>query len=145
MRICYDCGYRGPERTCPQDGLPTFDEGGTGTVVAQAVLAGRVFADRYEVVRQLGAGGMGAVYLARHRAMHQDVALKVMHKAASTNPDAIKRFFREARLSAQLNHPSPFVRPRPATPSRRRVHFPDGVVDFPRFHVSVHRAISADA
>ncbi|TNF24075.1 MAG: serine/threonine protein kinase [Deltaproteobacteria bacterium] len=106
MRVCYDCGYRGPERTCPHDGLPTFDEGGSTTLAEQPDLIGRVFADRYEVVDVLGAGGMGSVFLARHRAMQQDVALKVLKKDIANHPSAIKRFFREARLSAQLSHPN---------------------------------------
>lgn len=58
---------------------------------------------RYQVVRQLGRGGMGGVYLARDVALHRLVALKVLRPEAG--PDERERFRREARLAAQLSHP----------------------------------------
>ncbi len=61
-------------------------------------------ADRYTIERELGRGGMAAVYLARDLRHDRPVALKVLHPAlaASVGPD---RFLREIRLAARLQHP----------------------------------------
>ncbi|MEM9587204.1 MAG: serine/threonine protein kinase [Planctomycetota bacterium] len=59
---------------------------------------------RYEVIDQLGSGGMGIVYHVRHRKLGRDAALKVLRSDRSHHEDK-KRFEREARLSASLNSP----------------------------------------
>jgi hypothetical protein len=61
---------------------------------------------RYRVVRLLGQGGMGAVYLAEHRVMQRLVALKVIKQVYTADPAAVERFQREARAAAQLQHPN---------------------------------------
>jgi predicted ATPase/predicted Ser/Thr protein kinase len=63
---------------------------------------GAVVADRFEIVRLAGAGGMGRVYRALDRLTGEPVALKVMHDARSREAD---RFAREARVLAELHHP----------------------------------------
>ncbi len=60
--------------------------------------------DGYELVKQLGAGGMGAVYLARQTSLDRSVALKVMHPQWASDPVFLARFTREAYAAAQLNH-----------------------------------------
>jgi WD40 repeat protein/predicted Ser/Thr protein kinase len=62
--------------------------------------------ERYRVVRLLGAGGMGAVYLAEHRVMQRLVALKVMKRAYTASPAALERFRHEVRAAARLSHPN---------------------------------------
>ena len=59
---------------------------------------------RYEVVNKLGEGGMGIVYLARDTKLGREIAMKVLSKAFSDNMDFKKRFIREARAVASLNH-----------------------------------------
>jgi eukaryotic-like serine/threonine-protein kinase len=59
----------------------------------------------YQVVRRLGAGGMGEVYLARHRHLNRDAAVKVLLPEISMNQTMVSRFFTEARATAQLRHP----------------------------------------
>ena len=59
---------------------------------------------RYEVLRELGSGGMGVVYLARHRQLGRDTALKVMIGSRRHKEDQL-RFDREARLAASLSSP----------------------------------------
>jgi WD40 repeat protein/serine/threonine protein kinase len=61
---------------------------------------------RYRVIRLLGAGGMGAVYLAEHRLMHRMVALKLINAEFVANPRMIERFRREIDAAARLNHPN---------------------------------------
>ncbi|MBX3472005.1 MAG: protein kinase [Planctomycetes bacterium] len=67
------------------------------------------FVGGYEVVRTLGRGGMGIVYLARDPRLGRQVALKVLPITAGTHAGAVARFEREARAIAALDHPA--IRP----------------------------------
>ncbi len=58
----------------------------------------------YRVLKLLGKGGMGAVYLAHDPQLDRQVALKVMLPAAASKPAARERFLREARLAARIEH-----------------------------------------
>lgn len=64
---------------------------------------GELFAGRYRIEKQVGRGGMGAVYLAEQEPLERRVAIKVLHGTADETTTA--RFQREARLIAQLQHP----------------------------------------
>jgi serine/threonine protein kinase len=59
----------------------------------------------YEIVRELGRGGMGVVYLAHNRLMNRPEVLKVMNKEILDRPGAKERFLREIQSAARLNHP----------------------------------------
>jgi serine/threonine protein kinase len=59
---------------------------------------------RYQLLRLLGHGGMGAVYLARDTQLDRSVALKVPFFTAEDGPHVLERFFREARAAATLHH-----------------------------------------
>jgi eukaryotic-like serine/threonine-protein kinase len=61
---------------------------------------------RFEILGPLGAGAMGDVYRARDPHLHREVAIKVLPTAFSQNPDRQRRFEREARTAASLNHPN---------------------------------------
>ena len=56
----------------------------------------------YQLGQRLGAGGMGAVYLARQISMKRLVALKILHSNLVVNETSLQRFFREMRLSANV-------------------------------------------
>lgn len=60
----------------------------------------------YEVVRELGRGGMGVVYLARNKMMDRLEVLKTVNKAQVGRPEALERFLQEIRTAARLNHPN---------------------------------------
>ena len=68
--------------------------------------SGELFAGRYRVERTLGRGGMGVVYLARDERLHRLDALKVMNAQLSHDPTFRKRFEREAKAAARLEHPN---------------------------------------
>jgi serine/threonine protein kinase len=61
--------------------------------------------DKYEVLDQIGRGGMGVVYRARHRTLQTELAVKVLPPDLAKNPELVNRFHQEARLMAQLRHP----------------------------------------
>src|SRR5262249_37691660 len=60
----------------------------------------------YEVLEEIGRGGMGVVYKARHRRMNRLVALKVIDKEHLGSAVAVQRFYREVQAAAQLSHPN---------------------------------------
>jgi serine/threonine-protein kinase len=62
--------------------------------------------DNYQVVRELGKGAMGIVFLARDIALHRLVAIKVLKQDLSSSEDHRERFRREARMTARLSHPN---------------------------------------
>lgn len=66
--------------------------------------SGSLFADRFEIDRLAGSGGMGAVYRARDRHSGELVALKLLHQGAA-GPEEEQRFAREATLLSELRHP----------------------------------------
>ena len=60
----------------------------------------------YEILRQVGAGGMGEVYRARDTRLGRDVAIKILPALHASDPARRKKFEREARLIGQLSHPN---------------------------------------
>ncbi len=61
---------------------------------------------RYEIRSQIGAGGMGEVYLAEDTRLHRKVALKILPAELASNQDRMRRFVQEAESAAALNHPN---------------------------------------
>ncbi|MCC7001411.1 MAG: protein kinase [Gemmatimonadaceae bacterium] len=102
QKICPTCGTEYPlsERFCPRDGTALRQAN------AQADLLGSIVAERYHILKKLGEGGMGTVYLAEHVKMGRKSALKVMNPGMNTDPDAIARFNREASNASRLSHPN---------------------------------------
>jgi len=102
QKICPTCGTEYPlsERFCPRDGSALRASSGT------ADLLGQIIADRYHILKKLGEGGMGTVYLAEHVKMGRKSALKVMNPGMNTDADAIARFNREASNASRLSHPN---------------------------------------
>jgi eukaryotic-like serine/threonine-protein kinase len=69
-------------------------------------LAGGARVGPYEVTSPIGAGGMGEVYRARDTRLNRTVAIKILSRQFSSDPDRLSRFEREARTLATLNHPN---------------------------------------
>lgn len=61
---------------------------------------------RYQILKILGKGGMGSVYLAHDRQLDRDVALKVPFFRSDDDPGILRRFYREAQAAAALHHPN---------------------------------------
>ncbi|MBI4541442.1 MAG: protein kinase [Gemmatimonadetes bacterium] len=66
--------------------------------------SGETLVGRYRLLRQLGSGGMGTVYLGEHVHLGRPTAVKLLHKELCCVPDAEDRFRREALLAAKINH-----------------------------------------
>ena len=61
---------------------------------------------RYELLHELGQGGMATVFLAHQSGLDREVALKRLDALRASNPDFARRFLREARVAGSLNHPN---------------------------------------
>ena len=102
MKHCPVCGKEFPDNVkfCPNDGSTLRAKSPT------ADLVGQVIADRYHIIKKLGEGGMGAVYLGEHVKMGRKSAIKVMNPGMAADPDAISRFNREASNASRISHPN---------------------------------------
>ena len=79
-----------------------------GETIAAGDVAGVHAGARYRLVRELGRGATGVVYLARDVELDRDVAVKLLHPhlAGTERADALTKFFHEARVMASLRHPN---------------------------------------
>ena len=102
MKTCPVCAREFPDtvKFCPNDGQTLRAKG------PLADLVGQVVADRYHIIKKLGEGGMGTVYLGEHVKMGRKSAIKVMTQAMTNDPDAVSRFNREASNASRLSHPN---------------------------------------
>ena len=69
---------------------------------------GKCFA-HYEIIRQIGAGGMGEVYLARDKKLERMVAVKILNEKFARHESNLKRFIKEAKAASALDHPNILV------------------------------------
>ena len=65
---------------------------------------GTILGERYKVLQKLGAGGMGAVYLAEHVVIERKVAIKILSQDFAHKADLVQRFIQEARAAARIGH-----------------------------------------
>ena len=102
MKICPVCSteYADDVKFCPNDGQTLR------SAAPASDLVGQVVADRYHVIKKLGEGGMGQVYLAEHVKMGRRSAIKVMNPSMVHDPDAVARFNREAANASRISHPN---------------------------------------
>ncbi|MEY2936195.1 MAG: hypothetical protein RL033_6944 [Pseudomonadota bacterium] len=78
---------------------------GDDAPLSVAYRKGEVIGDKYELIRLLGEGGMGVVWLARNRALGAEVALKLL-RAGQRSPTMARRMLKEAQAVARLGHPA---------------------------------------
>ncbi len=98
-----------PAATCPICGADLSRSEASGPVprISDELAVVRAsLADEYEVLDELGRGGMAVVYRARERRLEREVAIKVLPFARMRDETFVERFLSEARIAAQLEHPS---------------------------------------
>jgi len=98
VKTCPVCDTLFPDQhaTCPTDGAVLIE--------SRELAPGHIVRGKYRIVRKIGQGGMGAVYLAEHLLLGGQVALKFLAVELSRNPEFVKRFRNEARAAYQLRH-----------------------------------------
>jgi serine/threonine protein kinase len=101
LKVCPQCGteYETAARFCPADGTALRPKGSDS-------LVGSVLADRYHILKRIGEGGMGRVYLGEHVKMNRQCAIKVMSPALVNDAESASRFAREASNAARIIHPN---------------------------------------
>ena len=102
MKICHTCQqtYSDEVDLCPRDGAHLTAQ----ATETEAQLAGQL-PRRFRIVRRLGAGGMGAVFLAEQIAVgNRPVALKVLNRKLLDDPDFLLRFQNEAASTGRIHH-----------------------------------------
>lgn len=88
------------KKTAEKKTIPNKGTAKTGRIGKNSVIG------QYKIEKVLGTGGMGTVYLATQLSLNRPVALKVLRKKRLEKEGAIEKFIKEARLTAQLNHPN---------------------------------------
>ncbi|HEU4611005.1 MAG TPA: serine/threonine-protein kinase, partial [Kofleriaceae bacterium] len=89
-----------------EDSLPSgASSASTSGAKKRVVHAGDVLG-RYELVEDIGEGGMATVFRAKDRELRREVAIKVLFPHLARRPDVVRRFHREARAAAGLEHPN---------------------------------------
>ena len=105
-RQCPMCGLATSAPHCPEDGVETV---AISKFVRDALsyVPGDTITGRYRITGTLGRGGFGAVYSAEHVSTLQQLAVKVLSlDPANTDDDVVRRFYKEAQITAALNHPN---------------------------------------
>ncbi|MBX9721144.1 MAG: serine/threonine protein kinase [Candidatus Obscuribacterales bacterium] len=70
---------------------------------------GKIYQERYLIIKEIGVGGMGVVYHAKQLDANRDVALKLLRIEKGTNAESVTRFYREFKTLAKLSHPNIMV------------------------------------
>ena len=96
-------GNASPRAAGQQETLPLLS--GAPTTAVELDPNAPLSLDDYELGRLLGSGGMGDVYAAKQRSLNKPVAIKVLKTHLARPGQALERFFREAKIVAQLQHP----------------------------------------
>jgi eukaryotic-like serine/threonine-protein kinase len=86
------------------DGLSTVHGQGLSGGLPPDALIDQVLANRYRILKKIGEGGMGSVYLAEHIAIEKKIAIKVLLHEYARKQDLKERFLQEARAAARIGH-----------------------------------------
>ena len=109
---CSRCGFKNPSDTrfCGRCAAPLHADdaspGTTGTLIVpiRELATGTTFAHRYQVIEELGKGGMGRVYKVFDTEVREKLALKLLKPEIATDADTIERFRSELRLARTVSH-----------------------------------------
>jgi eukaryotic-like serine/threonine-protein kinase len=102
VKACPACNSRYDDNTtyCVKDGSPVVPD----VLSPNAPMIGQLIGDRYKIIKKIGEGGMGEVYLAEHIHIEKRVALKLLRAEVLSNQEAVQRFRQEARSASSIGH-----------------------------------------
>jgi serine/threonine-protein kinase len=100
-KFCSECAA-----PLPSAGEISDSQTKTFLIPAKDLIKGTTFAGRYQIIEELGRGGMGVVYKAEDTKLKRTVALKFLPPELTHIPDVKERFMREAQAAAALDHPN---------------------------------------
>ena len=69
-------------------------------------MVGKIFADRYKIIKLIGSGGMAEVYLAEDIMLNKSIAIKILRKELINNRESVRYFKNEAEAISHLSHPN---------------------------------------
>jgi len=97
--FCGRCGTKLGIKT-----TPSFSQTITLMTPLPGLVRGALFAGRYEVIEELGRGGMGSVYRVEDKKVNEEIALKLIHPEISRDHRIIERFGQELKVARQISH-----------------------------------------
>jgi LysM repeat protein len=95
-----------PTRRVESDDTPTRRETPDDHPTVRGLVASRKVFGRYTLIRMLGQGGMGVVWLARDQELEREIALKFLPEAVAMDPQSVSELKRETKRSLELTHPN---------------------------------------
>ncbi len=108
---CPECQHENPDDTiycgkCTTPLKPPEDLGVTETIETpkEELTRGSSFADRYEIIEELGKGGMGKVYRVEDTELKQEIALKLIRPEIAKDKNTIERFRNELKTARNIRH-----------------------------------------
>lgn len=106
-KVCPTCGvrYGADALFCPGDGTPLASRHAAATAPDDPYV-GQEISGHIEIQQLVGIGAMGRVYRAFQKGIDRDVAVKILHRELSANPQLVARFHREAKVASKLQHPN---------------------------------------
>jgi serine/threonine-protein kinase len=97
-QFCGDCGTH----LTPSESIPEVTR--TIETPAHELTRGTVFANRYEIIEELGIGGMGKVYRVEDKKVKEEIALKLIKPEISSDKKTIERFRNELKVARKIRH-----------------------------------------
>lgn len=108
LKFCGECGTKldssAPGNPSALDGQPTFTK--TLETNIGELKRGTLFAGRYEVIEELGQGGMGKVYRVEDKKVNAEIALKLIRPDIALDKKTIERFRNELKMTRMISHPN---------------------------------------
>src|SRR5512135_3518472 len=98
-KFCKECGTRIDASAAAQ---PSFTR--TMEYPKEELTSGSTFAGRYQIVEELGGGGMGKVYRALDKTLNEEVALKLIKPEIALDTRTLERFRNELKLARKISH-----------------------------------------
>ena len=99
LKFCGECGTQLPSS---QDIRPEFTE--TIQTPIKELTTGSTFAGRYQIIEELGKGGMGRVYKVLDTKINEKIALKLIKPEVASDSETIERFSNELKLARKIRH-----------------------------------------